>query len=610
MHSKEDKQRPYKIYAPFRVILPESTQLDQDSRTLKLLQIVEAREMTLVQVDQIARNPLDRKHPTIDLEALEEKRNKHLIPSPEDATILQNVVQECEEDIEALHAKIASTMTSIADLCRELSQTTAQLAQKCAHRDVCRTILSSVQRVPDDVLELIFLASLDPPHPPDTRRAPLQLTTVCRRWRTIACSMQTLWSTLYISEDRPFSLDLAKLWISRSSRLSLILRVHRDNPTHSQVGELIAYLRASSVQLDALDLCAGLDSKRQLLSLLEFARAEEVVLPLYWPGSSDLTLPQTVKRLYLYYTPRSWFTTPPSRTLTVLYISYAMHWEMLHFVIRHCQDLQHLCVSVASWGNRPHYYQDNRYGVSSTNPTLVYLGLINEGTDADVDILGGLSFPSLRVLEYSAHMEEIPDIPTWLMSHTVLHTIRRLTLQYQSHLSEETLYSLLRPAAMLEELCLSCGDIETHQTALQVLSNIPSSDSDTLRRLKRLNIFCQLSTSELPLIKSQVEHLAQRWAHFPVHTNMHVLTHFNLIHWHNEEAIAVSTPWIQLRDAIQGVSPDLIVQISRYSSLGVLSQFPMGFELVRPPWSDWREFEVLTREDTWVTKPRPIYHVS
>ncbi|KAH6914383.1 hypothetical protein BKA70DRAFT_1143271 [Coprinopsis sp. MPI-PUGE-AT-0042] len=112
--------------------------------------------------------------------------------------------------------------------------------------------------LPPELWADIFLYCLpEPPHPPETTSssstpiqipwyfrdlyvtpltAPLLLCRICRSWRQIALNLPRLWSRLvvFISLGRASpSIDLARLWLSRSGTLPLSLSLYQDNESNA-----------------------------------------------------------------------------------------------------------------------------------------------------------------------------------------------------------------------------------------------------------------------------------------------------------------------------------------------------------------------------------------
>src|SRR5271155_4400079 len=64
----------------------------------------------------------------------------------------------------------------------------------------CQSLLTLPRRLPEDILREIFQLGLptDRNAYPSKKTAPLIFTHICRRWRRVAISTPSLWSTIHI----------------------------------------------------------------------------------------------------------------------------------------------------------------------------------------------------------------------------------------------------------------------------------------------------------------------------------------------------------------------------------------------------------------------------
>ncbi|TDL17518.1 hypothetical protein BD410DRAFT_807245 [Rickenella mellea] len=78
----------------------------------------------------------------------------------------------------------------------------------------------SIRRLPPELVAHIFINSLTHPRHPKKNEAPLNISSVCTRWRQIAISTPAIWSSISITFRRgslPFAYpSILKNWISRS----------------------------------------------------------------------------------------------------------------------------------------------------------------------------------------------------------------------------------------------------------------------------------------------------------------------------------------------------------------------------------------------------------
>ncbi|KAJ7439210.1 hypothetical protein FB451DRAFT_1570042 [Mycena latifolia] len=63
-----------------------------------------------------------------------------------------------------------------------------------------KALLSPIRRIPQDILETVFVACLPTAHNAiiNVREVPLLLGHICSYWRSVAHSMPTLWTSIFI----------------------------------------------------------------------------------------------------------------------------------------------------------------------------------------------------------------------------------------------------------------------------------------------------------------------------------------------------------------------------------------------------------------------------
>ncbi|KAJ6594804.1 hypothetical protein B0H19DRAFT_1225814 [Mycena capillaripes] len=97
------------------------------------------------------------------------------------------------------------------------------------HIDAHKALISHPRRLPQDVVEQIFLACLPTRHNAIMcpTQAPLLLGRICRAWRTITLAMPRLWRSLHISVEYVFHKEERKAafvdWLKRSAVLPLAI---------------------------------------------------------------------------------------------------------------------------------------------------------------------------------------------------------------------------------------------------------------------------------------------------------------------------------------------------------------------------------------------------
>ncbi|KAK6996913.1 hypothetical protein R3P38DRAFT_1948038 [Favolaschia claudopus] len=121
----------------------------------------------------------------------------------------------------------------------ELARLDALIQDLCAQRDRVKNyvdshkaLISHPRRLPQDILEEIFLACLPTAHNAVMSLAepPLLLGRICSRWRSIAFALPRLWSSLHVHvdyvqwhEERVAAIDE---WLKRASPVPLSISVH------------------------------------------------------------------------------------------------------------------------------------------------------------------------------------------------------------------------------------------------------------------------------------------------------------------------------------------------------------------------------------------------
>ncbi|KAJ7773501.1 hypothetical protein B0H14DRAFT_340963 [Mycena olivaceomarginata] len=141
--------------------------------------------------------------------------------------------------------------------------------------DAHRALISSIRRVPEDVLREIFFFCLPSQHNAliDSAEAPLVLGYICRHWRTIAYSTPMLWSSIHIPSDippaiRPRLERAVETWLERSASCLLSISVcPPNNGPHLEHHPIIFQLSQVSRRLRSLELYGKHSRIRPLLKL-------------------------------------------------------------------------------------------------------------------------------------------------------------------------------------------------------------------------------------------------------------------------------------------------------------------------------------------------------
>ncbi|KAF8900887.1 hypothetical protein CPB84DRAFT_1680202, partial [Gymnopilus junonius] len=149
-----------------------------------------------------------------------------------------------EESMREIRALMAPSLREIAQTRLQIASLEAQLRTLKEHCTALeaplheyRAILSPIRRLPNDVLCEIFYHCL-PTHRNSILRAdeaPLLLTRISNRWRSLALSSPRLWAQLYISffdlqRKKTFEVltqraEVVKDWLGRSGTCPLSISI-------------------------------------------------------------------------------------------------------------------------------------------------------------------------------------------------------------------------------------------------------------------------------------------------------------------------------------------------------------------------------------------------
>ncbi|KAG2005657.1 hypothetical protein CC2G_002044 [Coprinopsis cinerea AmutBmut pab1-1] len=149
---------------------------------------------------------------------------------------------------EAQIARIRELLDATEDNIEELQ---AQLNHQSEIKQLCQLILSPMRRIPDDILQEIFLLTV----PTDLNqchdiRGLLRLTAVCSRWRDIALSTARLWNRICVMGPRPRSRFRKPVWFSDPNLRRKYLGWTKAWITRSRKAPLYLYLDLGSFDED------------------------------------------------------------------------------------------------------------------------------------------------------------------------------------------------------------------------------------------------------------------------------------------------------------------------------------------------------------------------
>jgi F-box-like len=117
----------------------------------------------------------------------------HLVPDLDDAKDIRKVVEQAETDIAVLDQEIARIHEILAHI-------ESRRQEMCRHAEEHRGILAPVRRCPDEILSEIFIHCIPAQnlHVRVTKRKPLLVDQICRRWREVALGTPALWSDVTV----------------------------------------------------------------------------------------------------------------------------------------------------------------------------------------------------------------------------------------------------------------------------------------------------------------------------------------------------------------------------------------------------------------------------
>ncbi|KAJ7367372.1 hypothetical protein DFH08DRAFT_765167 [Mycena albidolilacea] len=141
--------------------------------------------------------------------------------------------------------------------------------------DTHRALISSIRRIPLDVLLEIFFRCLPSEHNAliDPAEAPLVLGHICRHWRAILYSTPMLWSSIHIPYEVPPTVGprlarVVETWLERSASCALSISVRSLDGGLFEDHPIISHLLPVSRRLCSLELSSEeLSFIRPLLQL-------------------------------------------------------------------------------------------------------------------------------------------------------------------------------------------------------------------------------------------------------------------------------------------------------------------------------------------------------
>ncbi|KAK0450494.1 uncharacterized protein EV420DRAFT_1312215 [Desarmillaria tabescens] len=160
---------------------------------------------------------------------------------------LESVIGDGHAFLSRIMERITQTRAALEELLDE-ERRVERLIQSC------KTVISPIRNIPEDIVREIFVACLDIDKPErkdslDRNSPPLALSRVCRDWRSIALSTSQLWSFLSLDFDRYRNevacLYLLQMYILRSGMHDITLSL-RSTEGLSAKNPLIPILFSSA----------------------------------------------------------------------------------------------------------------------------------------------------------------------------------------------------------------------------------------------------------------------------------------------------------------------------------------------------------------------------
>ncbi|TFK65732.1 hypothetical protein BDN72DRAFT_845186 [Pluteus cervinus] len=534
--------------------------------------------------ERIVNEVLDPETSGIDLVSLLQQVRDFGDPlgSTQEAAV-RTCLRSCQDDIRDLKTQISDTISTISRLGRQLSETSCQLVKRSRHLCAIQILFTEDQRLPQDILEQIFLQTIRPEDELVDRRskcASLQLGAVCHRWRVIIHSMPALWDTIHLRPSSQSSVELAKLWLSRSQYPSIVLYPWKGDNVAKVTSPAFAFLRGASKRFRRIHFTGQTgDNISEVFPLLVNAWSEklEELDVRFATQLPEIRVPH-LKRLFIAGGSPLWGLWPSSapsthlKQLTVLGITCSVEPLLLPFILSQLPSLHQLYISLHD--DFPPEVSHINHPITHSN--LRYLGICDMAREVIPDnLLDHISFPILNTME--CHIDCRKDTPPpWLCSHPFLLQLRRFTLTHFAERTETTLLTLLPQLPRVEELCLMVHP-DGLARILGVLASIPTRSSENpplVPLLRRLKIGSDVAFSGLDKFTSEFQQLIRSWS--PPTSNIisdlghaspiHILTHLQ-IHYYGKmpddfgsDNRNLNTP--ELCERLRGVSLGLIIQFT------------------------------------------------
>ncbi|KAJ7622061.1 hypothetical protein FB45DRAFT_798197 [Roridomyces roridus] len=159
----------------------------------------------------------------------------NIVPSGRERHQIRDLLDESQVEVD----KLTQEITELQSLLDTASKRRADLQDFMEEHTA---LLSPARRLPDDIVRVIFLASL-----PETRNSalvseesPLLVSQICSAWRNIALSTPRLWAAIYIVVPGEAKLgqltEQVGLWLTRSGAVPLSISLRLSGTAFSLDG--------------------------------------------------------------------------------------------------------------------------------------------------------------------------------------------------------------------------------------------------------------------------------------------------------------------------------------------------------------------------------------
>ncbi|KAJ7646554.1 hypothetical protein FB45DRAFT_1018870 [Roridomyces roridus] len=283
----------------------------------------------------------------------------------------------CPTDYEVLHIqgllvepldKLSKIDDEIAELQKSLNKLTEQRVHLAAYIDAHKALISSVRRLPFDIVQEIFVACL-PTHRNcvmSAKEAPILLGRICSAWRAIAYSTPRLWASLHVVEParpllRPLRPEAMKTWLVRSGSHPLSL-------SYNGTAELRPLPSDNDANVDSTPLFL-----RELIALagrwkdFAFFAPTSQLEALCCLNESDVPM---LKNIHLSHSPYQYFLSPIGNRLIFLRGGRVSSLSVPATILEHTQ------LSSLAWGQLTDLSMIGGESVGTPSPELTALAIL------------------------------------------------------------------------------------------------------------------------------------------------------------------------------------------------------------------------------------------